>query len=160
MQYREEAAVILSAAIERLEALDQLGTRYPGHRLDSLEPLTERLRRIRADLLKENRMLPAIRKTTELRTRLTGGIAGLNDPTLRSTLASILGSHKRKGDPARARLGGLKGGRPRKDKQPVRTLLSKGYSAEHLPPPKEKGMRVHPNVRDQLRAAKAGVQKS
>jgi len=153
MQYYEEAAAFLEAAIIQLRALDRLTEAHPSHRLDLLEPLSVRLDAIRSDLLRENGLLPAIRKTNELRARLIGGIWGLDDPKYRSTLATLLGSYQRSSKPPKARLGGLHGGRPRKDGLPTRTLASKGYSAECLPPPKAKGVRSHPDVRDYLRAA-------
>lgn len=154
MHYRLEAAKFLSEILLQLEELDRLSDRFPGHRLESFEPLAARLRSIMEDLLQENRMLPAKKKCAELVTRLIGGHAGLRDPKFRSAVGAILGSYQRKGDRSKARLGGLTGGRPRKDGKPRQTLQSKGYSAGTLPPPKEKGVRVHPTMQAQMRAAK------
>lgn len=145
--------MLLEETIEKLKALDALTEAHSSHRLDLLEPLTARLEAIRQDLLKENGLLPAMRKTNELRGRLIGGIWGLHDPKYRSTLAALLGSYQRSSKPPKAHLGGLKGGRPRKDGLPRRTLESKGYSADCLPPPKSKGVRTHPEVREYLRAS-------
>jgi len=154
MQYREEATKILSEIIERFRALDHLSESHSGQKLDSFEPLSVRLERIRTDLTIENRMLPALRKTNDLRTRLLGGMPGANDPKFRSSVAAILGSYQRTSKPPKAKLGGLRGGRPRKDGRPTQTLERKGYSAEHLPPPKEKGLRVHPTFQKRLRATR------
>jgi hypothetical protein len=153
MQYRESAAALLEDIIVRLRELDRLTETEVSHRLDLLEPLTTRLEAIRQDLVRENGLLPAMRKTNELRARLIGGIWGLDDPKYRSTLAALLGSYQRASKPPKAQLGGLRGGRPRKDGRPVRTMESKGYSAECLPAPKGKGLRIHPEVRKSLRAA-------
>jgi hypothetical protein len=147
MQYRHEAAEILAQIIERLQALDRLTDAHPSHKLDYFEPLTVRLENIRADLLKETSLLPATRKTNELRARLIGGIWGLDDPKYRSTLAALLGSYQRQSKPPKAKLGGLRGGRPRKDGLPTQTLEKKGYSAEFLPPTKGNGLRVHPTAK-------------
>ncbi len=153
MQYKESAAGLLEEIIARLRELDRLTETEVSHRLDLLEPLTTRLEAIRQDLVRENGLLPAMRKTNELRARLIGGIWGLDDPKYRSTLAALLGSYQRQAKPPKARLGGLKGGRPRKDGRPVRTMESKGYSADCLPEPKEKGVRIHPEAREFLRAS-------
>jgi hypothetical protein len=154
MQYRLEVAQLLNEIIERLKVLDGLSDHCGTHRLDSMKPLTTRLEAIRDDMSVENRLKPAINKTTELVTCLVGG-PELENPAYRSLVASLLGRYQRTGVPPKAKLGGLRGGRPRKDGQPTRTLESKGYSAEVLPPTKGKGVRSHPNLRDHLRASSA-----
>lgn len=147
LQYREEAAGVLAQVVELLRRLDALGAAERAQRLDEMEPLAERLERIRHDL-DGGRMLPALKRSNELRAQLSGGQFGMNDPQLRSAVAAILGSYKRAGSEERARQGGLKGGRPRKDGKPVMTLERKGYSLDFLPPKKVLGMRVHPPRRE------------
>ena len=131
--------------INDFRALDRLTEGHASHQLDRFEPLIVRLESIQRDLQKENNLLPAIRKTNELGARLIGGIWGLDNPKYRSALASLLGSYQRQGKPPKARLGGLRGSRPRKDGRPTQTLERKGYSAESLPPVKSGKIRVHPN---------------
>lgn len=157
MQYRQEAAGLLDEVIKRLTELDELSERCVSHRLGSMGPLRRRLEAIRDDLKAENRLLPAMRQTTQMITCLLEG-PDLRNPKYRSLLARLLGSYQKKTNaPAKARLGGLRGGRPRKDGKPVRTLESKGYSAAVMPPPKGKGVRSHPDVREYLRGAQASV---
>lgn len=152
MEYRTEAARLLDEAVECLMALDALSEQCQSHHLSSLRPLSRRLEVIAADLRRDNRLGPAITKTDELIMRLIGN-GELADPAYRSLVAGVLGKYSRRKGSPQAKLGGLRGGRPRKDGQPVRTLESKGYSAEFLPPAKIKGLRQHPHVRDYLRAA-------
>lgn len=144
--YQDEAAKLLENIIQLFGALDRLSEKHEGQKLDDFGPLTARLAGIRADLMADSRMLPAIRKTNELRMRLLGGLAGIEDPKYRSALAAILGSYQRNNTPAKARLGGLRGGRPRKDGLPTRTLERKGYTPETLPPSKAGRLRVHPAI--------------
>jgi hypothetical protein len=151
MQYRIEAAQILENVIELLLQLDRLTDSYRSHRLEKLQPLTARLAQIRDDLREETGMLPAMQKTGELCSRLIGGNWGVNDKHYRSTLARILGSHQKHPKQSKASLGGLRGGRPRKDGRPTQTLERKGYSADTIPEPKSGRVRVHPTVRESLK---------
>jgi hypothetical protein len=144
MQYQQDAAKLLSQVIDCLNALDNLSNSTSSHRLDPFEPLIKRLVAIRDDLQKEYSLVPAQRKMNELTARVVGGVWGLNDPRYRSALAGILGRYQRSGKPPKARLGGLRGGRPRKDGQPTQTLERKGYSADFLPASKNGRMRIHP----------------
>jgi len=158
IQYRERAAEILAEVIARLREVDSLTSANQSHRLDLFEPLIVRLEGIVKDLRQDAALSSAIRRSNELVTRLVGGLSGLNNPKYRSILASVLGRYHRQGTPPKAYLGGLKGGRPRKDGKPVQTLESKGYFAETLPPKKSGKMRVHPKYKPQsvrIGAAKA-----
>lgn len=140
---------LLGDVIARLRALDELTESTPTHRLERFTPLIDRLESIREDLCSDTRMRPAMRKTSELNARLSGGFSRLDDPKYRSLLGSLLGQYQRRTKPSKAYLGGLKGGRPRKDGKPTRTLESKGYTAETLPTAKkEKKVRVHPTLNE------------
>jgi hypothetical protein len=147
MQYRERAASILDEVIASLRKLDSLTLATNSHRLDVFEPLIARLEGILADLRNDTKFSAAIKKSNELVSIMVGGLSGLNHPKYRSMLASILGRYQRQGTPPKAQLGGLRGGRPRKDGKPVQTLESKGYSVETLPPKKFGKTRVHPKYR-------------
>ena len=144
MQYRQKAAELLANIITKLVELDELTEKTNSHRLDPFQPLIARLDSIKQDLLRESGMVPAIRKTFELNARMLGGHARLADRKYRSLLASLLGQYQRTGSPPKAKLGGLKGGRPRKDGRPTQTLERKGYAADNLPPAKTGKTRVHP----------------
>jgi len=152
MQYREKAAALLAEAIVKLVELDELTKNTTSHRLDPFQPLVARLEAIRQDLQRESGMLPASRKTFELNARMLGGFARLADPKYRSLLASLLGQYQRTGAPPKAKLGGLKGGRPRKDGKPTQTLERKGYAADSLPPTKKGKTRIHPTFEKSQRA--------
>lgn len=157
MQYQEAAAALIGSAAESLAALDRLTAETSSHRLDAFEPLIRRLSSIRDDLAKGTRLGPAIAKTNELNALLVGG-SKLNQPKYRSLLASLLGSYERTGAPRKAILGGLRGGRPRKDGKAKQTLEMKGYSADNLPPPKTGKTRVHPTYAE-FRRNSLGQQK-
>ena len=88
MQYRDEAAKLLDEVVDRLRRLDLLSAGCGTHRLDTLEPLATRLEAIARDLKQEARLKPAIAKTSELVTRLIGGL-GLENPAYRSLLAGL-----------------------------------------------------------------------
>lgn len=149
--YNSQAVTLIAEAAAALRRLDGLTDNEPAHRLDRFEPLILRLEQIRADLA-ANKLAAATRKTHDLTVRLVGGLLEFENPVYRSALASALGQYRNKPKPKHSKLGGLKGGRPRKDGTPTRTLASKGYSVEMLPPPKDKGVRTHPELRDHLRA--------
>lgn len=157
MQYEREMTVLLEEIVGKLKAIDQATSACPSHKLDSFEPLIQRLTAIRDDLAHGNRLLPAIRKTNDLNARLAAA-SDLADPRYRSTLAALLGSYQPRGKPPKSKLGGLKGGRPRKDGKPVQTLERKGYSAENLPAKKEGKKRVHPPLQLTMVRSQAGMQ--
>lgn len=144
MQYSQKICVLLSQTIDVLNVLEDLNNHTPSHRLDSFEPLIRRLVAIRDDLQTGRGLVPARRKMNELTARLVGGNWGANDAKYRSAAAAALGKYQRLGKPAKARLGGLKGGRPRKDGRPTQTLERKGYSVDFIPTPKHGRMRTHP----------------
>jgi hypothetical protein len=149
--YPGEAAALIGEAMTALKRLDELTSRELVHRLDPLAPLIMRLEHIHSELV-AGRLAGATRGTHDLTVRLLGRVVEFEDPAYRSALASALAQYSHKPKPRHSKLGGLKGGRPRKDGQPVRTMESKGYSADVLPPPKSKGMRSHPEVRKYLRS--------
>ncbi len=145
--YNSQALTLIGEAAEALRRLDGITESEPAHRLDRFEPLILRLEQIRADLA-ANKLVAATRKTHDLTVRLIGGLLEFENPAYRSALASALAQYRNKPNPKHSKLGGLKGGRPRKDGSPRRTLESKGYSVKMLPPPKGKGLRTHPEFRD------------
>jgi hypothetical protein len=146
MQYLVEAADRLAEIVLLIRRLDEIGEQQASHRLDGLEPVAARLEQIANDLA-QGMLASATRRTSELNARLIDGFSGIDDPKYRSTLAAALGRYRRKATPAQAQLGGLRGGRPRKDGRPTRTLESKGYTAATLPDRKPAGARVHPENR-------------
>jgi hypothetical protein len=147
--YSFQAAILISEAVDALRRLDELTSREQSHRLDPLGPLILRLENIHRELA-ANKLSAATRKTHDLIVRLIGGLLEFENPAYRSALASALGQYRHKPKPRHSKLGGLNGGRPRKDGTPTRTLASKGYSSETLPPPKDKRVRSHPEFRGHL----------
>ena len=144
--YVLEAVTLIEEAIVALRRLDELTDSEQSHKLDRFEPLILRLERIHGDLL-ANKLAAATRKTHDLTVRLIGGLLEFENPVYRSAIASALGQYRNKPKPKHSKLGGLTGGRPRKDGTPTRTLASKGYSEENLPSPKERRLRSHPEMR-------------
>jgi hypothetical protein len=147
MQYREEIANRLRVVVQALREIDDISRNTPSHRLDYLEPVQLKFAGILSDLERDTGLGAATAKVAELNARLSHGFSRLADPRYRSLLASLLGSYQRDGGPTTAHLGGLKGGRPRKDRKPVMTLERKGYTAQTMPGKKPKGLRSHPSLR-------------